>query len=414
MKLKIITITIIFMISGVLSAQDILSSYLETAANNNPGLKSKFSEYMASLEVVPQVGTLPDPQIAFGYFIQPVETRNGPQRAKISFTQMFPWFGTLNAKEEVFVNRAKAKYESFEDYKSNLFFEVKATYYDLYFIKKGIDITLGNIRILESFKGLALIKIESGKASGVDELRIEMELADLENNLAILRDKGSIARVKFNNLLNIDEQDEIMIPESLWTNDLKFTRQDLLDSLRLNNHQVMRFDHLLESYRESERAARKAGLPSMSIGIDWIITGKTDNTMISQANSGKDAILFPKIGITIPLYRKKYTAMVKETLYMQDATHGQKEEKINSLEVLFERAYFEYVDSQRRIILYHKQRTLAQNAMSILESEYSSSGIDFEEILRMERRFLGYSLELEKAYSDKQASIAFINYLIGE
>ncbi len=414
MNIKYLISAIVFLISGVLSAQEELTSYLETAANNNPGLKARFSEYMASLELVPQVGTLPDPQLAFGYFIQPVETRNGPQRFRISLTQMFPWFGTLNAREDVAVSKAKAKYESFEDFKSNLFFEVKATYYDLYFIKKGIDITLENIRILNSFKNLALIKIESGKASGVDELRIEMELADMENELALLNDKWSVATVKFNNLLHVEDKSQVVIPDSLWLDDLPYSRQQVLDSLRTNNHQVVKFDHLLESYRESERAARKAGLPSMSIGIDYIAIGKTDNTMIDQGDNGRDAILFPKIGITIPLYRKKYTAMVNEAIHMQDATLGKREEKVNSLEVLFERAYYEYIDGQRRISLYNKQKVYAQKAINILETEYATNGKNFEEILRMEKRLLSYSLELEKAYSDKQASIAFIKYLMGE
>lgn len=414
MRLRITIIAIIFMMSGGLSAQDILSTYLETAANNNPGLKARFSEYMASLEVVPQVGSLPDPQFAFGYFIQPVETRNGPQRAKFSLTQMFPWFGTLNAREEVAINRAKAKYESFEDFKSNLFFEVKATYYDLYFIQKGIDITLNNIRILESFRSLALIKIEAGKASAVDEIRIEMELADLENDLALLKDKWNIGMVKFNNLLHIEEGSEVIIPVSLWDDDLPYSRQDVLDSLRLNNHQILKFDFLVSSYKENERLARKNGLPSMSIGIDYIVTGKTDGDMLDQSNNGRDAILFPKIGITIPLYRKKYTAMVNEAIHMQDATISDKEEKVNSLEVLFERTYYEYIDGQRRISLFLKQKEFAQKAINILESEYATNGTNFEEILRMERRLLKYSLELERAFSDKQASIAFINYLIGQ
>ena len=37
---------------------------------------------------------------------------------------------------------------------------------------------------------------------------------------------------------------------------------------------------------------------------------------------------------------------------------------------------------------------------------------NFEEILRMERRVLKYGLELERARSDKQAAISFINYLM--
>jgi cobalt-zinc-cadmium efflux system outer membrane protein len=413
MNRRITILSILMLISSVLSAQDILSAYLETAARNNPGLKARFSEYMASLEVIPQHGTLPDPQMAFGYFIQPVETRNGPQRAVISLSQMFPWFGTLGAREEVAISQAKAKYESFEEFRSNLFFEVKATYYDLYFIQKGIDITRKNIRILESFRNLALIKIEAGKASGVDALRVEMELADLENNFAFLKDNRNVHAVKFNNLLHVDEYSSIETPDSLWNFDLPYSRQAALDSLRLRNHQVLQFDFMLESYQNKEQLAKKSGAPNIMVGIDYMVIGKTDNTMVDASNSGKDAVLFPKIGITIPLYRKKYTAMVNEAIHMQEAAIGKKEDKVNALEVIFERAYYDYLDAHRRISLYHKQRNFAEKAINILEAEYATNSSNFEEILRMEKRQLTYALELEKAYADKQASIAFINYLMG-
>ena len=99
---------------------DILNQYLTMAAENNPGLKSKFLEYQAALERVPQVGSLPDPQVSFGYFIQPVETRVGPQQARLSVMQMFPWFGTLGAQKNVAAQEAKVKYQVFEKSKSKL------------------------------------------------------------------------------------------------------------------------------------------------------------------------------------------------------------------------------------------------------------------------------------------------------
>jgi len=414
MKIRYLLLAIVVLFSNLLSAQDELSYYLETAANNNPGLKARFNEYMAALEVVPQVGTLPDPQLAFGYFIQPIETRNGPQKFRISLTQMFPWFGTIGAREEVATSRAREKYEIFEDYKSNLFFEVKATYYDLYFISKGLEITRENISILESFRKLVLVKMEAGKASGVDQLRIEMELADMENDLAILRDKYTVASIQFTNLLNLDDRIDVKIPDSLWQHDMPYSRTQILDSIKQNNHQLLKLDYLIESYRNSEQLARKSGLPSLSLGIDYIAVGKSDNNMVPSENNGRDAILFPRIGITIPLYRKKYTAMVNEALYMQDASLEKKKQKTNALEDLFERTYHEYLDSQRRISLYKKQRAYARKAIRILETDYATLGSDFEEILRMQKRLLKYSLELERAYSDKQSSIAFMKYLIGD
>lgn len=414
MKVKYIILALLLVITNTVFAQDELNRYLEISADNNPELKAKFNEYLAALEVVPQVKSLPDPQLAFAYFIQPVETRLGPQQASFSLTQMFPWFGTLSAREDVAVKNAKARYEAFEDAKSNLFFEVKASYYDLYFIKQAIRITTSNIKLLNTIRDIAIIKVESGSVSAVDQLRVDMELLDLENNLALLKDKWDVNLVKFNKLLNIEKYSEVIIPEELWDDDLTYTKQAVLDSLQQNNHQIKNLDYLIRSYESKEALAKKTGMPNISVGVDYIMIGASDNDMVDPALSGQDAILFPKIGITIPLYRKKYTAMAKEAVLMQEAFENKKLAKTNSLESVFEKVFKEYEDANRRIDLYKKQEILAERAIQMLETEYSTHGKDFEELLRMEKRLLRYSLELEKARSDKQASIAFINYLIGK
>ncbi len=409
MKNKIIIISIFLSLSSALFAQDVLNQYLEIAAKNNPAIKAKFNAYNASLEKIPQVGALPDPQVTFGYFIMPIETKNGPQQAKISFAQMFPWFGTRNSKKDIFISAAKAKYEAFEDAKSNLFFDVKSTYYDLYFIKKGIDVSLENIEILNTFKRLALIKIEAGKASGVDLLRVELELNDLENNLSLLKDKWFVNSVKFNNLLNVENNANIQMPKTLWTDDLKYSRQAVIDSLTMNNHQLKSLDFLKESYAYNEKYRQKQGKPNIILGIDYATIGNSG----AAPNAGKDALMF-KVGITIPLYRKKYSAMLNEAVFQQKVIEDKKIDRINVLETLFEKVYSEYTDANRRIILFKKQSKLAKRAIKLLENEYANSGKNFEEILRMDKSVLKYSLALEKAKADKQAAIAFINYLMGK
>jgi len=408
MRNKIYILFILTLMVNGLFAQDMLNQYLETAARNNPALKAKFNEYNASLEKVPQVGTLPDPQLTFGYFIMPVETKNGPQQAKISFTQMFPWFGTLGSKEDIYISAAKSKYEDFEDAKSNLFFEIKSTYYDLYFIKKGIDISIENIALLNTFKRLALIKIETGTASGVDELRVELELNDLENNLALLRDRWFVNTVKFNNLLNVDDNRDVQIPKTLWVDDIGYSRQAIIDSLTLNNHQLKSLDLMKESFSYNEHQGKKLGLPNIILGVDYTAIG---NSGISP-DAGKDALMV-KFGITIPLYRKKYSAMINEAVIQQQIIESKKLDKINVLETLLEKVYSEYMDANRRIELFQKQNQLAKRAIKLLENDYANNGKNFEEVLRMDKSVLKYSLELEKARADKQAAIAFVDYLMG-
>jgi cobalt-zinc-cadmium efflux system outer membrane protein len=409
MKRYNIIIGILFLlISSVVSAQDDLVSYLQTAAQNNPGLKARFNEYLASLELAPQVKALPDPQLAFGYFIQPVETRVGPQQFKISVSQMFPWFGTLKAKENSAIMMAKAKYEAFEEAKSMLFNDVRSTYYNIYFTEKAISVTDENLTLLNSFQKLALIKVEAGMVSVVDEYRIEMEIGDMVNQLALLKDKYDALQIMFNNLLNTDIASPVKIPQQLWESEPELPKEAIKDSILAQNHQLLSLDLQTEALHYKQEIARLAGNPDFKIGADYTIVGKGNNNM-----AGTDAIMLPTVGITIPLYRNKYKSMLNEAVYMETAKKEEKINKQNILETVFEQTWKDFSDAKRRVILNEKQADLARKSLKLLETEYITSSKNFEEILRMERKLLLYQLEMEKARADKQAAISFISYLMG-
>ena len=406
---NIITVIFFLLISSMVRGQEDLNRYLETAAENNPELQAKFNEYMAALEVVPQAKALPDPQIAFAYFVSPVETRMGPQEFKISASQFFPWFGTLAAKENAAIELAKSKYEIFEETKSKLFKDVKAEYYNLYFNQKSIHIILDNMDLLQSIQKMATIKVEAGLVSMADEYRVQMEMNDLENQLAGLKDRQWVLETSFRNLLNADDKLTIYLPDDLWRTDFPLTKQAAVDSIQNKNHQLLQLEFKQAALAFKKEAAKREGMPDFKIGLDYIFIGEGENNL-----SGKDAFVFPTVGISIPLYRKKYKAMVQEVAYLESANQSSKENKFNLLETLFEKSWKDYLDAGRRIGLNERQLVLARKSLKILESEYATANSNFEEILRMERKVLKYKLELEKAIVDKQATIAFINYLMGE
>ncbi len=389
-----------------------LDAYLGIAAENNPGLKAKFNDYMAAMEKVPQVGTLPDPQFAFGYFVQPVETRVGPQNWRFNLAQSFPWFGLLNAKADVATELANARFEQLENARSNLFFEVKTAFYKYYFIEKAIEITKSNIEILEVFKRLSLVKIEAGKASIVDELRVELELNDLENQLALFIDTKNAVQVNFNNLLNRKISESVVVPKVLWQDELSPNKQALLDSIHASNHELKSIDHKLNAFLNQETVAKKEGLPKFNIGLGYTIV--SENRASTFSDNGKDAFLFPSVGIKIPLYRKKYKALIKEAKYLQEVEISKKEDKQNTLSTIYESTYKNFSDSDRRIHLNKRQSEIAKKILDVLMVSYSTDSKDFEEVLRIERQLLGYELAYQKALTDKNAAVAFVDYLMGK
>ena len=147
---RIFTILILFTSMG--SFAQTLEEYFKVAADNNPGLLSQYKEFEAALQKVPQVSTLPDPSLSVSAFGQMVETRVGPQMARFSLSQMFPWFGTLKAQGDAATLMAEAKYQSFLEAQNKLYYDVSAAYFPLYELQEWAKIEERNVAILESYK----------------------------------------------------------------------------------------------------------------------------------------------------------------------------------------------------------------------------------------------------------------------
>src|SRR4030042_4296514 len=146
--------------------KDSLSYYLELAAKNNPADLQKFYDYQAALQKIPQVGSLPDPELSIGVFLEPMELIGGNQIADIRLMQMFPWFGTLKAAKDEMSLMAKAKYESFREAKLQVFYDVQSTWYELYKINQEILISDKNLQLLKTIERLALVRFRTSGASG--------------------------------------------------------------------------------------------------------------------------------------------------------------------------------------------------------------------------------------------------------
>jgi len=406
---KYIISGLMLLIALTANAQSQLNKYLEIATKNNPELKMAFNEYMAALQKVSQVKALPNPTVAFAYLLEPVETRMGPQEYKIGISQMFPWFGTLKSKGNSATEAAKAKYEIFLDVKSDVYNKVKNTYYNLYFNNKSALITAENIRLLSTIQKLALIKVEAGTVSAVDEYRIEMELNDLKNLLSTINNNKIVLQTKFKKLLNSDNNIIIHSPELLWENDFKITKENLLDSIKSGNHKLLSINMQISALKEKQVVAKKSGMPGFTIGADYISVGTGDMNL-----PGDDAIVLPKIGINIPLYRGKYKALEKEAYYNELAKKEQQINVNNMLDILFEKVWKDYKDAKDKMLLYKSQIHIAKKSLAILESSYAADNNKFEEYIRMERQLLRYSLSLEKARINKHKAISYIEYMMGK
>ena len=383
-----------------------LDHYLREASENNPNLKSSYSEFEASLKSVSQVNSLPDPTISFGYFISPIETRIGAQRAKVSLSQIFPWFGTLKAKEDVATLQAEAKYQEFLNDKNELYFNVKKAYYPLYEIKRHIILMEDYLRILVTYKQLATTAVSNGKASMTDVIRVDIMIEDMKTDIKLLEDKLTPYSVSFNRLLNRPDSSMIVITDSLLP--IEIEDHYRRDSLLASNPMLKAIDSNIEATTSMVELAKKNGLPKFGIGLDYaFISERTD---MNVPDNGKNAFM-PMVSMSLPVFRGKYKASVEEAQLMQTSLEYKKQNMENTLFSSYETTWYELEKSEQLIQLYSNQMIKTVQMIDLLYVAYSNSGKDFEEVLRMQQQLLKYQIAIATSNTKFYVALAQLDYI---
>ena len=405
------TLIFLLMIPLGSNAQDI-RKYQQIAGENNPKLRASFHRYLAALEEGPQVGSLPNPEVSFAYFISPIETRLGPQQARISVAQMFPWFGTLSDRRSAADFQAKAAFEAFQENRNRLFYEVERTFLNLYETEYKIEIAENNLEILNSLVELSLRRYETNRSTQVDVLRAQIELEDLKTQIEFLRDDRKVILQKLNELLNQEEMIDITLPDSLPSEFNLEPAVELQELIAQRNPGLNRLRFQERSSEQMRNVAANEGRPSFRIGFDYIFTGETE--MPGIENSGRDAAMV-MAGVSIPLFRKKYKANVRQADLELRATQDQIYAEQNELETVLKSTLRDFSNAARQFELIDSmQIQRVKQALRIMMQTYSSDSSSFEEILRMQRMLLDYQLTRVSALTEMNRAAAFIDYLTGK
>jgi outer membrane protein TolC len=455
------------MFASLVIAQDSLLFYLSEASKNNPTVLQKYSEYQAALQKVPQVGSLPDPELNMGVFLSPMELVSGNQVADLRLMQMFPWFGTLRAAKDEMSLMANAKYESFRDAKLQVFYEVQNTWFDLFKVQQNIGISEKNIVILKTIERIALVKfrtapldnsgsassgssqtaaVSSGASTGspgmggmggnrvnniaaspnpmpqensmssstggsslADLYRIQIEVGDLENNIALLKNQQNTLVAQFNSYLNRPVNYPVSLPDTLIADTLGVPLLAVSDSMLANNPMLGMLQYEQQSLEARKKMVTKMGYPMIGLGLNYSVINK--NEMSTSAMNGKDMVM-PMVTMTLPIYRKKYKAMQTEADLLKTATAHNYTASANSLKTEYYQAVQLYQDAQRRVVLYGSQSLLAGKSLVIMMRSFAVSGSGLTDILRVQQQTLDYDYKQVEAVADLNTAIAWLKRLM--
>ena len=382
-----------------------LDRYLIYAAENNAGLKAQYAEFEASMQRIDQVNVLSNPTFSFGYFISPVETRVGPQRMKFSLSQMFPWFGTLDAKKDIATQLAESKYKEFEAYKLRVFRDVKNAYFPLLELKDHIRLQQENLTLLTTYKELANIQFANGKGTMVDVLRIDVRMEDVQSEIQLLNEKMIPLQVHFNRLLN-RASGAVVELDSL--DNSSGNRSFSVDSVFTNNPTIASFDLKMNAVSKQGELAKLSGLPSIGLGLDYVVVSKRN--IATVADDGKD-ILMPMATISLPIFRSQYKAAINEASHLKNALELNKQQYENNQNAEFAQAEYRLSAALESMRLYKREIKTQEKILDLLYTSYSTTGNDFIELIRAQQLLIKYKMQLSSEMKNYNIAISQLEYL---
>jgi len=386
--------------------------YVRVALHRNPRVEAAYQRWRAAAERLPQVGALPDPRVTFGVFVNEVETRVGPQQARIGVEQSFPWPGTRWARTDAAAGGARGAWRDLERVRLEVTEQVLADLHEVAYLDASIAITRENLDLLRSLESIVRTRYRVGTGSHPRLVQVQVELGLLEDRLERLRTARPARVAALNATLHRSASAPVprlgRLPERIVAAE---GAAELVEAADRHNPVLLALEERVEQGRQRVEAARKAGLPAFTVGADYLVTGDALDPSIVE--SGDDPLLL-RLGVTVPIDRTKHDAAVREEKAARLALVADRAAAFDRIAADIERAWFEHVDADRRVRLY--EGSLIPKARESLRASlagFRAGETDFLDVLDTERTLLEFADTVARARADRGRSLATLHRLVG-
>ena len=271
----------------------------------------------------------------------------------------------------------------------------------------------GNSSMQEMASGPMGSSMGTGSSSGTmsDVLRIQIEKAELQNNLELIVSNRTAAEARFNALLNRRQDMRVAVPDSLRQLHFLIDDQAMTDSFMIANPMLSMLEAEANAYRAKAEMDKKMSYPMFGIGLQYSLVGKSNNSMVMDNMNGMDMVM-PMFKISIPIFRKKYQAQQKESRHYRQASELKYENTLNQLQSEYQTVKQQLADASRKIALYQKQQELSLSTWQLIVREFSAGTTSLTDVIQVERQLLDYRLKKSEAIAEYNTRIAGMEKLV--
>lgn len=391
---------------------------VQAALEDNPGLASMQLRYEAMLDVPSQVGTLPDPMVSLSAMNFPTDSFDRSQEAmtqlQLGFSQVFPFPGKLDLKEEAASFDAMAAGFSVDEMRLQLAMDVKGKWWQIHYLDRALDTLEKNKSLLRQFIAVAKTKYETGKGLQQDILLAQLEMSKLMDRGIQLLALRRHQIIQLNTLMDRPASDSIELPGRVSLHMPKVRSEaQLYDEAESLKPTLKEKETNVEAARSRLELAKKDRYPDFKLGVSYgERTGDNPPFM-----GGSRADLFSvMLGVKVPLYsgRKQSKAISQRTTELTRSRYALMDAK-GLVRAAISASVTDYHKSHDQFDLYGKGIIpQAQQTVQSMLAAYQVSEVDFLNLVRSQMTLFNYELQYWKALSEAKQALARLEAAVGK
>ena len=379
-----------------------LQSLNDELVVRSPEIKAARERWEAAKAVVPQVQTLPDPRLQFGYQRMPMT--DPLQGAMYGFGQEIPFPGKLRLKGEVAQSDVDRLEQEFNATRLRLIATLKEAYFNLHYVHKSIEIVEKNKVLLMQFEKTAKARYSVGQAAQQDVFRAQVEISRVLDRLAVLDQQKESLHAAINRLVNRPPAGPMGTPEEIQTTILTIPLQEL--SRRADEFSPA----LLATAKSIDRSERSVSLAKRQYYPDFDVTAL--GLRNDRINDNGYQVM---VGIKIPLfYETKQKQGVREALA---GLEGAREDFLAARQDVLFQVKDNFVQAQRaeRLITILRDAIIPQATLGLQAAQagYAVGKVDFLTLLNSLLILQDSQLELHGEMVNHEKALARLEAVTG-
>ncbi len=388
-------------------AEGSVEAYVEQALQDAPRVEAAFEQWQAAVHSVARERRLPDPTLSFGAFVQSVETRVGPQQARVSVQQAFPWPSRLVQGGKAADAGAQAAEAQLRAVSLEVAATVEQAYWTLWEVRTLQGLHEEHLAVLDGLAATVASRVEVGNASLADLQQVDLARARLEDELASMGARDVRAQAALRAALG--RRDEALptvdVPEVVAADEV-----DAFLDQALRHPRLSALEARADAAEHRARALGGQRLPDLTVGADWIATGPAG---MDTPDAGKDAVAVG-VGVKVPLWQGSYGHDVEAARATERAWRAEQQVEADRLLAEVEGLVAEVQDTARREE--RVEGTLLPQAEAAYRSvlgQYAVGETGVASTLLAQRDLLELAIARARARAGHQRAWARLHSLVG-